>query len=99
MTNIKSSKYASLFINKTFNNFLWKNVIYDSNCNDSFTYDLNRFVNEITFVHELIDILTIRWWSKNMKSCSWQITLTTRIEKCSSKRSRICRLLMLFWCS
>jgi hypothetical protein len=32
-------------------------VIYDSNCNDSFIYDLNRFVNEITFAHELIDIL------------------------------------------
>jgi hypothetical protein len=31
-------------------------VIYDSNCNDSFIYDLNRFVNEITFVYELIDI-------------------------------------------
>jgi hypothetical protein len=29
-------------------------VIYDSNCNDSFTYDLNWFVNEITFAHELI---------------------------------------------
>ncbi len=31
-------------------------MIYDLNCNDSFIYDLNRFVNEITFVHELIDI-------------------------------------------
>jgi hypothetical protein len=30
-------------------------VIYYSNCNDLFTYDLNRFVNEITFAHELID--------------------------------------------
>jgi hypothetical protein len=56
ITNMKSFKYTSLFINKTFNNFLWRNVIYDSNCNDSFTYDLNRFVNEITFAHELIDI-------------------------------------------
>ncbi len=56
MTNMKSFKYASLFINKTFNNFLWKSVIYNSNCNDSFTYDLNRFVNEITFAYELIDI-------------------------------------------
>jgi hypothetical protein len=55
MTNKKSFKYASLFINKTFNNLLWRNVIYDSNCNDSFIYDLNRFVNEITLVHELID--------------------------------------------
>ncbi len=56
ITNRKSFKYASLFINKTFNNFLWRNLIYDSNCNDSFTYDLNRFVNKITFAHELIDI-------------------------------------------
>jgi hypothetical protein len=31
-------------------------VIYDLNCNDSLIYDLNRFVNEITFAHELIDI-------------------------------------------
>jgi hypothetical protein len=57
MTSIKSFKYASLFINKTFNNLLWKNVIYDSNCNDSFTYNLNEFVNEIMFTHELIDTL------------------------------------------
>jgi hypothetical protein len=55
MTSMKSFKYASLFINKTFNNFLWRSVIYDSYCNDSFIYDLNRFVNEITFAHELID--------------------------------------------
>jgi hypothetical protein len=55
MTNMKSFKYASLFINKTFNNFLWRNVIYDSDCNDSFLYDLNQFVNKITFAHELID--------------------------------------------
>jgi hypothetical protein len=56
MTNKNLFKYASLFINKTFHNFLWKSVIYDLNCNDSFIYDLNRFVNEITFAHELIDI-------------------------------------------
>jgi hypothetical protein len=56
MTNLTSFKYANMFINKTFNNLLWKSVIYDSNCNDSFVYDLNRFVNEITFAHELIDI-------------------------------------------
>jgi hypothetical protein len=56
MTNMKLFKYANLFINKTFNNLLWKSVIYDSNCNDSFIYDLNRFVNEITIAHELIDI-------------------------------------------
>jgi hypothetical protein len=55
MTNLRSFKYASLFINKTFNNSLWRSVIYDWDCNDSFTYDLNRFVNEITFAHELID--------------------------------------------
>jgi hypothetical protein len=56
MTNMRSFQYASLFINKTFHNLLWRNVIYDSNCNDSFIYDLNRLVNEITFAHELIDI-------------------------------------------
>jgi hypothetical protein len=55
MTNLKSFKYANMFINKTFNNFLWRSVIYDSNCNDSLIYDLNRFVNEITLAHELID--------------------------------------------
>jgi hypothetical protein len=55
MTSLKSFKYASLFINKTFNNLLWRSVIYDSNCNDSFTYDLNRFVNEITFTYKSID--------------------------------------------
>ncbi len=36
MTNLKLFKYANMFINKTFNNFLWKNIIYDFNCNDSF---------------------------------------------------------------
>jgi hypothetical protein len=56
MTNLRLFKYANIFINKTFNNFLWRSVIYDSDCNDSFIYDLNRFVNEITFAHELIDI-------------------------------------------
>ncbi len=55
MTSRKSSKFVNLFINKTFNNFLWKNVIYDFDCNDSFIYDLNRFVNEITSAHEMID--------------------------------------------
>jgi hypothetical protein len=55
MTNVKSFKYVSLFINKTFNNLLWRSVIYDSDCNDSLTYHLNWFVNEITFAHELID--------------------------------------------
>ncbi len=57
MTSMKSFKYASLFINKTFNNLLWKSVIYDSNCNDSLIYDLNRFVNEMTSAHEMIDTL------------------------------------------
>jgi hypothetical protein len=42
-------------MNKMFNNFLWKNVIYDFDCNDSFIYDLNQFVNEITFKHKIID--------------------------------------------
>jgi hypothetical protein len=55
MTSRKSSKYVNLSINKTFNNFLWKSVIYDSDCSDSFIYDLNRFVNEITSAHEMID--------------------------------------------
>jgi hypothetical protein len=55
MTSRRSSKYVNLFINKTFNNLLWKNVIYDSDCNDSFIYDLNRFVNEMTSAHEMID--------------------------------------------
>ncbi len=55
MTNLRSFKYASMFINKTFNYSLWKSVIYDSDCNDSFIYDLNRFVNEMTFAHEIID--------------------------------------------
>ncbi len=27
ITNLKLFRYASMFINKTFNNFLWKNVI------------------------------------------------------------------------
>jgi hypothetical protein len=55
MTNLKSFKYANMFMNKTFNNFSWRNVIYDSDCNDSLIYDLNRFVNKITLAHELID--------------------------------------------
>jgi hypothetical protein len=55
MTNLRSFEYASMFINKTFNNLLWKSVIYDSDCNDSFIYDLNWFVNEMTFAHEMID--------------------------------------------
>jgi hypothetical protein len=56
MINLKSFKYANMFINKTFNNSLWKSVIYDFDCNDSFIYDLNRFVNEMTFAHKMIDI-------------------------------------------
>jgi hypothetical protein len=57
MTNLKSFKYANMFINKTFNNLLWKSVIYDFDCSDSLIYDLNRFVNEMTFAHKMIDIL------------------------------------------
>jgi hypothetical protein len=41
MTNLRSFKYANMFINKTFNNSLWKSVIYDFDCNDSLIYDLN----------------------------------------------------------
>jgi hypothetical protein len=41
ITNKKLFKYASLFINKTFNNFLWRSMIYDLNYNDSFIYNLN----------------------------------------------------------
>jgi hypothetical protein len=55
MTNKKSFKYANMFINKRFNNLLWRSVIYDFDYNDSFIYDLNRFVNEVTFAHEMID--------------------------------------------
>ncbi len=55
MTSRESSKYVNLFINKTSNNSLWKSVIYDFDCSDSLIYDLNRFVNEITSAHEMID--------------------------------------------
>ncbi len=55
MTNQRLSKYVNLFINKTFKNCLWKSVIYDFDCNDSFIYNLNRFVNKITSAHEMID--------------------------------------------
>jgi hypothetical protein len=55
MTSRESSKNVNLFINKTFNNLFWKSVIYDFDCNDSFIYDLNRFVNKITSAHEMID--------------------------------------------
>ncbi len=41
MINLKLFKYANMFINKMFNNFLWKSVIYDFDCNDSFIYDLS----------------------------------------------------------
>jgi hypothetical protein len=55
MTNLRSFKYASMFVKKTFNNLLWRNVIYDFDCNDSFIYDLNRFVNKMTFAYEMIN--------------------------------------------
>jgi hypothetical protein len=48
MTNLRSFKYANMFINKTFNNLLWRSVIYDSDCNDSLIYDLNWFVNKMS---------------------------------------------------
>jgi hypothetical protein len=57
MTNLKSFKYANMFIKKTFNNLLWRSVIYDFDCNDSLIYDLNRFVKKMTFSHEMIDTL------------------------------------------
>jgi hypothetical protein len=69
---MKSSKYSILFINKTFNNLLWRSVIYDSDCNNSFIYDLNRFVNEITFAHELIDI-----FNNSMMIEKYEIILVT----------------------
>ncbi len=55
MTQKRSFKYANSFINKTFNNFLWRSVINDSDYNDSFIYDLNRFVNKMTSAHKMID--------------------------------------------
>jgi hypothetical protein len=55
MTNLRSFKYANMFINKTFNNLLWRSIIYNFDCNDSFIYDLNRFVNKMTSAHEMID--------------------------------------------
>jgi hypothetical protein len=41
ITNLKSFVYVNMFINKIINNFLWKSVIYDFNCNNSFIYNLN----------------------------------------------------------
>ncbi len=55
MTSLKTSKYASMSIKKTFNNSFWRNVIYDFDCSDFLIYDLEQFVNEITFAHEMID--------------------------------------------
>jgi hypothetical protein len=55
MTNLRSFKYANTFINKTFNNLLWRSVICDFDYNDLFIYSLNRFVNEITSAHEKIN--------------------------------------------
>jgi hypothetical protein len=55
MTNLKSFEYANMFINKTSNNLFWRSVIYDSDCIDSFIYDLNWFVNKMTSAHEMID--------------------------------------------
>jgi hypothetical protein len=47
-------------------------VIYDLNCNDSFIYNLNRFVHEITFVSELIDI-----FNASMMIEKYEIMFTT----------------------
>jgi hypothetical protein len=46
-----------MLIKKIFNNSFWKSVIYDFDCSNSFIYNLEFFVNEITFVHEIINIL------------------------------------------
>ncbi len=93
MTSRESFKYASLFINKTSNNFLWRSVIYDSNCNDSFIYDLNRFINEITFAHELIDI-----FNDSMMIEKYEIMLVTNhIVGISTMMVRIKSV--YWWCS
>jgi hypothetical protein len=55
MTNLRSFKYANMFINKMFNNLVWRSVIYAFDRKNSFIYDLNRFVNEMTFAHEMIN--------------------------------------------
>ncbi len=47
MTNLRSSKYANIFIKKTFNILLWRSVIYDFDCNDSFIYDLERTSHQL----------------------------------------------------
>jgi hypothetical protein len=56
ITSITISKYVNISIKKIYNNSLWKSVIYNSNCNDFFIYDLKRFVNKIKFAHKLINI-------------------------------------------
>jgi hypothetical protein len=99
MTNLRSSKYANMSINKTSNNLLWRSMIYDSDCNDSFTYDLNRFVNKITLAHELIDI-----FNDSMMIERYEIMLVTnhindKNRRMFSKTSLMCHLLTLSWCS
>jgi hypothetical protein len=98
MTSRKSLKYVNLFINKTFNNLLWKNVIYDFDYNDSFIYDLNRFVNKITSAHEMIDTS-----NDFMLIEKYEIMLV--INRINEKNRRMffdisfmCHLLMLSWC-
>jgi hypothetical protein len=34
ISNLRSFKYASMFINKTFNNFMKRRLIYDFDCNN-----------------------------------------------------------------
>ncbi len=83
ITSRKSLKYVNLFINKTFNNFLWRSVIYDFDCNDSFIYDSNRFVNEIRFAHEIIDTL-----NDFMLIEKYEIIFV--INRINKKNSRMC---------
>jgi hypothetical protein len=96
MTNRKSLKYVNFFINKTFNNSFWKNVIYDFNCNDSFIYDLNRFINKITSAHEMIDISNDFMFIEKYEFMFVINHINEKNRECSSKTSFMCNLLMLF---
>jgi hypothetical protein len=98
MTNLKSFKYASMFINKTFYNFLWKNVIYDLDYNDSFIYDLNRFVNEMTFAHKMINTLNDFILIEKYEIMFVIDRINKKNEECSLIILFMCHLLTLFWC-
>jgi hypothetical protein len=99
MTNLRSFKYASMFINKTFNNFLWRSVIYDFDCNDSFIYDLNRFVNEVTFAHEMIDTLNDFMLIEEYETMLVIDRINEKNRRMFSTASLMCHLLTLSWCS